>query len=139
MLANYYFTPPLHTFTIAETNNLLALLAFIAVAGLVSAVVDMAAGRASEAARASAESQLLATLAGTVLRGHTALPALLDQVREAFTLTSVTLLERTRPGSTRSSPAAGGTGWEVVACAGEMPCRRPQDADIDIPIGDRLA
>src|SRR5664279_6257094 len=102
MLANYYFTPPLHTFTIAETNNLLALLVFIAVAGLVSALVDLAARRAGEAARASAESQLLATLAGTVLRGHSALPALLETVREAFGLTSVTLLERSRPGGSRS-------------------------------------
>jgi two-component system sensor histidine kinase KdpD len=139
LAANYYFTLPLYEFTIAEPNNLIALLVFVAVAGLVSAVVDMAARRASEAARASSESQLLATLAGTVLRGHTALPALLDQVREAFGLTSVTLLERSRPGGSRSESAPGGTGWEVVACAGESPCRRPQDADIDIPIGERLA
>src|SRR5659263_475603 len=45
LLLNYYFTPPLHTFTIRETNNALALFVFIVVAGLVSSVVDLAARR----------------------------------------------------------------------------------------------
>jgi two-component system sensor histidine kinase KdpD len=135
LLANYYFTPPLYTFTIAETNNLLALLVFIAVAGLVSAVVDLAARRASEAARASAESQLLATLAGTVLRGNAALPALLETVREAFGLTCVTLLEH--PDDPPGSGAE--RRWQVVATAGGPPCRRPEDADTEVPLGDRLA
>ena len=32
LLLNYYFTPPLHTFTIAEANNALALVVFVVVA-----------------------------------------------------------------------------------------------------------
>ena len=41
-----------------------------------------------------AESALLATMAGSVLRGEHAVEALLDRVREAFGMDSVTLLER---------------------------------------------
>ncbi len=37
LLLNYYFTPPLHTLTISETNNSLALIVFVVVAALVSA------------------------------------------------------------------------------------------------------
>ena len=33
LLANWYFTPPLYTFTIAEGENLVALVVFLAVAG----------------------------------------------------------------------------------------------------------
>jgi two-component system sensor histidine kinase KdpD len=139
VLANYFFTPPVHAFTISEPNNLIALLVFVLVAGLVSAVVDLAARRAGEAARASAESQLLATLAGTVLRGRAALPALLDQVREAFGLTAVTLLERAAPAQGGPGQGIGASPWQVVACSGEPPCRRPDDADTEIPLGDRLA
>ena len=55
--------------TIAEANNALALVVFVAVGLIVSSVVDRAARRTRQAARASAESELLVTTAGSVLRG----------------------------------------------------------------------
>jgi len=61
LLLNWYFTPPLHTWTIDSPQNLLALLLFVAVAVTVSGVVHLAArrallaaGLATEAARAQA-------------------------------------------------------------------------------------
>ncbi|HWB38313.1 MAG TPA: DUF4118 domain-containing protein, partial [Rugosimonospora sp.] len=93
LLLNWYFVPPVHRFTIAERENVLALLVFLAVAVAVAATVDRAARRTTEAARAHAEAETLSTLAGSVLRGSAALPALLDPLREAFNLTGVSLLE----------------------------------------------
>jgi two-component system sensor histidine kinase KdpD len=141
LLLNYYFTPPLYTFTIRETNNALALGVFVVVAALVSSVVDLAARRTRQAARAAAEAETLGTLAGSVLRGETALQALLERVREAFGLTSVTLLERTTySGEGRGASAHGPVDeWTVVASAGPDPCERPQDADTVVPAGDTLA
>jgi two-component system, OmpR family, sensor histidine kinase KdpD len=141
LLLNYYFVPPLHTLTIRETNNALALVVFILVAALVSSVVDLAARRTRQAARATAESETLGTLAGSILRGETALPALLERVREAFGLTSVTLLERTPHAATtgRGATARGPADeWSVVASAGSDRCERPQDADTEVPAGDTL-
>jgi two-component system sensor histidine kinase KdpD len=140
LLLNYYFTPPLHTLTIAETNNSLALAVFILVASLVSYVVNLAAARTRQAARSAAESQTLGTLAGSVLRGETALPALLERVREAFSLTSVSLLERTHHGEQGRGAAGRGPtdDWTVVACSGPEPCQRPEEADIEVPAGDDL-
>ena len=46
LLLNWYFTPPLHTFTIDKPDNLLALLLFVTVAVAVSSVVHLAASRA---------------------------------------------------------------------------------------------
>src|SRR5437868_4363102 len=43
LLLNWYFTEPLHTFTIAEPKNLLALLLFVTVAVAVSSMVHLAA------------------------------------------------------------------------------------------------
>src|SRR6516165_1170800 len=94
LLLNYYFTPPIHQWTIAEANNALALGVFVVVALLVSSVVDIAARRTRQAARANAESELLTTTAGSVLRGQQGLSALLDRIREAFGMESATLLER---------------------------------------------
>jgi two-component system sensor histidine kinase KdpD len=132
-LLNYYFTPPLYRWTIAEPNNTLALGVFVLAATLVSSVVDLAARRTVQAARASAESQMLATLAGTVLRGQSVLPALLEQVRGAYGLASVTLLERRDHGGNRQP------GWQAVASAGDVPSLDPDDGDADVPVGESLA
>lgn len=94
LLLNYYFIPPVHTFTIDEPNNLVALAVFAAVALTVSTVVDRAGRLTSRAARATAEAETLSTLAGSILRGADALPALLDKTRTAFAMDSVALLDR---------------------------------------------
>jgi two-component system, OmpR family, sensor histidine kinase KdpD len=136
LLLNYYFTPPIHTFTISQANNALALLIFVVVGLVVSSVVDGAARRSKQAARAGAESEMLVTAAGSVLRGQQALTAVLDRVREAFGMESVTLLERT-PGSSggRRGPV---TGWTPVATSGGPELARPEDADVDMPVTDGL-
>jgi two-component system sensor histidine kinase KdpD len=134
LLLNYYFTPPIHMFTIAEANNALALGIFVAVGLVVSSVVDGAARRNKQAARASAESELLVTAAGSVLRGQQALSAVLDRVREAFGMESVTLLER--PADAHRAP---GGDWVPVGTSGEPPLTRPEDADVDVPVTDSLS
>jgi two-component system, OmpR family, sensor histidine kinase KdpD len=69
LLLNWYFTAPLHTFTIAEPRNLLALMLFVTVTVAVSSVVHLAARREADAARSSKETQSLLGLAQTVLGG----------------------------------------------------------------------
>ncbi len=69
LLLNWYFTAPLHTLTIAEPRNLLALMLFVTVAVAVSSVVHLAARREADAARSSKETQSLLGLAQTVLGG----------------------------------------------------------------------
>lgn len=93
-LVNFYFTPPIHTFTISQTNNAIAIVVFVLVAVMVSVVVDLAARRSAQAARASSEATLLASLSGSVLRGHSALEGLLAQLRETFRFEAVGLRVR---------------------------------------------
>jgi len=133
LLLNYYFVPPVHTFTINERNNALALAIFIVVAGAVSAVVDTAARRSRQAARSAAESETLATMAGSVLRGDAALPAILARIREAFAVAQVALLERTQG-------TGGQVEWSCVASSGEGPdpASHPIEGDTEEPIGERL-
>ena len=225
LLLNYFFIPPVHRFTIAQVNNALALVIFVVVAIMVSFVVDIAARRARQAARSGAESELLATTAGSVLAGEQALPAVLDRVREAFGMDSVALLELLpagavagsvpgsapggapaggwpgapiatgapgRAGPGRAGPGGAGPGgarpdgarpgragpggaepggtpdgaqlralpsrsgqggttqlasrsaasptgrWTAVGVSGEQPVSRPEDADVEIPVGDDL-
>ncbi len=124
LLANWFFTPPLHTLTIAELENALALLVFIALAAAVSSVVDLAARRTAQASRSSAEAETLSLLATSVLREGNALPALLARVRETFGVTSVALLEATVGG------------WATVGATGPDPATTPDEADVRAPVSD---
>ncbi|WP_462183909.1 DUF4118 domain-containing protein, partial [Frankia sp. AgKG'84/4] len=49
MLLNYYFAPPLHRWSISDTNDTLALAGFVLVAAMVSRVVDTSARRYGQA------------------------------------------------------------------------------------------
>ncbi|MBT2363873.1 sensor histidine kinase KdpD [Streptomyces sp. ISL-10] len=129
LLLNYYFTPPTHTLDIADPQNLVAMVIFFAVAVAVASVVDIAARRTHQAARLRAESEILSFLAGSVLRGETALDALLERVRETFAMDSVALLER----------ACDVEPWTCTASVGPAPAVRPEDADVDMPVGDHMA
>ena len=136
LLLNFYFTPPIHKFTISERNNALALGVFVAVGLVVSSIVDDAARRTTQAARATAESELLVTTAGSVLRGQQALAAVLDRVRESFGMDSVTLLERVRgPDDAPRRPTAE---WAAVASSGEPALTRPENADVEVEVTDTL-
>ena len=62
LLANWYFTPPYYEFTISEGENLVALVIFLLVGGVVSLLVATASRRTADAARARAEAETLAAL-----------------------------------------------------------------------------
>jgi two-component system, OmpR family, sensor histidine kinase KdpD len=139
LLLNFYFVPPIHRLTIAERENILALVVFLAVGLAVSVTVDLAARRTREAASARAEAETLSTLAGTVLRGSRPLPALLDQVREAFGFTGVTLLER-RPDAPRSPDLQRDKdSWRIAAAVGDQPCLCPAQGDADVLVDDEIS
>ncbi len=104
LLVNWYFTPPLHTFTIGEGENILALIVFVAVAGLVSAFVALAARRAAEGARARAAAEALAPLAGA-----SSVEALLEGLRRALGFDGAGILHRD------------GAGWRPEAASGAAP------------------
>ncbi|MFF3707167.1 DUF4118 domain-containing protein [Streptomyces phaeochromogenes] len=129
LLLNWFFTPPVHTLTIADPKNIVAIAIFVGVAVSVASVVDLAARRTHQAARLRAESEILSVLAGSVLRGETSLEALLERVRETFGMESVALLER----DSDVDP------WTCAGSVGPRPCRSPEDADVDMPVGDHMA
>ncbi|NUS00834.1 MAG: sensor histidine kinase KdpD, partial [Kribbellaceae bacterium] len=129
LLLNWYFTPPVHTLTIADPKNIVAIAIFVGVAVSVASVVDLAARRTHQAARLRAESEILSFLAGNILRGETTLEALLERVRETFAMESVALLER----GGETDP------WTCAGSVGPQPAEIPEDADVDVPVGDHMA
>src|SRR5674476_1684463 len=59
---NFFFTPPIHTFTISDPQNATVLFVFVLVAAAVASAVHLSARRTAQAVAAERESRVLAQL-----------------------------------------------------------------------------
>lgn len=129
---NWFFVDPTGRFTVNRVDDVVALLGGLVVAVTVATVVDRSARRASAAARSAAETAMLASLARSVLAGNRGVPSLLEQIREAFGLQTVSMVEtvedRQEVVGTCGRPAA-----EIGAESGEG-----GDGEV-VPVTDTLA
>ncbi|HEY6568340.1 MAG TPA: DUF4118 domain-containing protein [Actinomycetota bacterium] len=125
LLINWYFTEPIHTWTIAEAENVLAIAVFVAVAAVVSVLVDRSARAKAEAQRGRAEAEALARLAGWLAAEEDPLPTLLGQLRDTFGLRSVAVL---RPEEDRT--------WVTESSAGPNPPTLPTEGSDLIELSD---
>jgi two-component system, OmpR family, sensor histidine kinase KdpD len=126
LLANFYFIAPIHEFAIHEGKDLIALIVFLLVAGVVSGYVHFAARRSSEAARARAEAETLARLGGQLIAEEDPLPLLIGTLRTAFGLSAIAVLQQR------------GDGWLVETSTGSPVPETPDDGDISIPIDAQM-
>jgi two-component system sensor histidine kinase KdpD len=117
LLLNWFFAPPIHTFTISNSRDLLALVSFLVVAGVISALVDLATRRRDDAVRARGEARALAAMAGTVLQDPEPLPKLVQELATSFQLDGVAIFVPSE------------NGWKVEAAAGPDPPRDPDAAE----------
>jgi len=128
-LSNYYFAPPVHTFTIADARDVLALIMFLVTAGVVSVLVDLAARRSAAAVQARSDARMLARVAGRLVSPEgNPLPGLLEELVVAFRLESAAVL--------RTEPTAGHSRWLPVASAGSQPLLSPEGASLTLPLTD---
>ena len=122
LLANWYFIAPIHEFTIHEGRDLIALVAFLLVAGLVSALVNAAARRSAEATRARAEAETLARLGAQLMTEEDPLPLLISTLRTIFGLSAMAVVQRS------------GDAWVVESSTGAPVPETPEAGDLSIPI-----
>lgn len=114
LLLNWYFTDPVGTLTIAEPENLLALVVFVLVAGLVGSLVSRAARRSAEAARARGDAESLAAMAALTSTTDDPLPLMVGQIRSALGAAGIAVHRRVNGG------------WETIASDGSVD---PPDAE----------
>jgi two-component system, OmpR family, sensor histidine kinase KdpD len=121
---NFFFTPPVGTFTVADPRHVIALVVFLGVAVAVASVVDRASRRASEATRARTEAATMSALSRSVLTGQDTADAVVDRLRETFGQDAVSLLKRTP------------TGWRVLASSGAPCAATPDEGDSQVRVDD---
>ncbi len=135
LLSNYYFAPPIHTLTIGDARDILALVMFLVTAGVVSAFVDASARRSAAAAQARTDARMLARVAGRMASpGGDPMPALLDELTVTFRLDAAAVLGF---GGDGSGAPAETSAWRQVATAGTDPPRSPDDATLTLPLTER--
>ena len=125
LTGDFFFTTPYYTLRMDRSVQIIDVLVFFAVAGVMSALIDRLARRSLQVARAQAEAEALARLAGgSVLAGVDALPDLVTELRRTFDLDGVAIL----------APDIDGT-WVVAAGAGgpfpATPDAAPFSAELD--------
>jgi two-component system sensor histidine kinase KdpD len=91
---NYFLIDPVGTFRIAEPENLVALVVFVAVASAVAMLMDRVRRRSFEANRASAEAAALARSSAVLATVPDPLPDLLELVRSLADVEGVAVLRR---------------------------------------------
>ena len=121
LAVNWFFTEPLYTFTIAEGQNLVALITFLVVAGLVSALVTQVSRRSADVLRARSEAEALARVAGGLVGDDDAVAEMVDHLRTTFDRDVVALL------------VPDGSEWLVEASSGE-PVPRSPDGLPSVPL-----
>lgn len=123
LLANWYFTPPYHTWSVGEPENLAELVVFLAVAAAIGYFVASSTKRAVEASRARGDAETLAALAGTVAAGAS-LDVLTEQMREVLDADTAAVL------------VDDGDGWVRVAWSGDGASPEMSGgSDFDSPLG----
>ncbi len=125
VLLNVLFTPPRYTVTIADPENAAAILLFVLVGIAVATVVDTAARRTAEAAKARAEADALSVLAHSLLNAGDDLGGLLASAGELFNARGAAVLRRGEDGRE-----------EVVACHGVPPVSS-EAADAAVALDER--
>jgi K+-sensing histidine kinase KdpD len=128
LLANFFLTPPYHTFAVENRDSIIELLVFLLVAMTVSVLVDVAARRQAAAARSEAEAALLGRVASEPLAARSA-EEILAEVATTFELTAVALVERPDTVLARVGPPFDGPGTVSVSAAvrgGPSPAGQPR-------------
>lgn len=122
-LANWYFTPPVRSWTINSADNLFSLFAFLFVSLIVGLLVGISSRRTAEARRARAQAE---ALAATAAPGHPVFGTdelgLVRRIRETFGLEAVSVLRRD------------GDGWETLAWDGAVVLDSPQKGNEQIDL-----
>lgn len=115
VITNYDVVQPTGTLKVGSFDDALALALFVAVGTTVATLVDRVARRSIESLNAQTDSRALARAAATQAGERDPLPSLVDQARELFGVTSISVLQRHD------------NTWKVLAASGDSPPNTPTE------------
>ncbi|HEV3134261.1 MAG TPA: DUF4118 domain-containing protein [Acidimicrobiia bacterium] len=125
LTADFFFTVPYYSLRVDRLIDVIALVAFAVVAGVVGVLVDILTRRGVQVAGARTEAEGLARLAAESLSATPeTLPQVADTLRSTFGLDAVAVLCRA------------GDGWRPEFAVGEPVPERPEETLFSADVGD---
>lgn len=116
LLANWFFTEPVHTLLVGDPDHLVSIFVFLVVALAVGLLVGLSTRQSAEAKRARAQAEALAT---SVSSGRSVYGSdekgLVSRIRDVFSLTAVSVLRREADA------------WQSLAWSGDCELLTPQE------------
>ena len=128
---NWFFTPPVGTFTIASPENAAALTLFLVVGAAVSFVVHRNVRRAAQAVSAEQESAALVELSQTLLGSTEQLTLLLRRAQEMFNAIGAAVLTHPTPEQPTAQVVAATDTWRPPG-PDDVTTREPADDQHDL-------
>ena len=125
--ADLFYAPPFYSLRVARWVDLVALITFVVIAGIVGWLVDRQARQGVRVASAVAQTDNLVDLAAECLTMHEQMETKLTAVRRALDLDGLTLLRRGDDG-----------GWMVEAASGQPVFQAPDEAPCTVEVGNGL-
>jgi len=123
LFADWFYFAPTQSLRLSLARDAVALVVFVAVAALVSGLVDQLARRSAQLARGRTETQALAGLAsGTALLDREALHRLVRELEATLAIDAAAVLVPT------------GDGWRTEASAGQPVPASPEAATYSAPL-----
>lgn len=95
LFLNYLFTPPFHTLTIRNTDDLIALLVFLATSITASIILRKLEIRTAKLQQLSKEGLFLSRLAESIIRGHNSIDEILNNSRATFGVNELAVIRTT--------------------------------------------
>jgi two-component system sensor histidine kinase KdpD len=94
LFLNYLFTPPFHTFVIADKNDLISLLAFIVASITASLFLNQLKSRNRKLQQRSEEGAFLSNLATEIVRGHNSIDEILEFSKSTFVIEEIAVVTK---------------------------------------------
>jgi two-component system sensor histidine kinase KdpD len=110
VLANWFFTPPVHTLAVDHVEDIIALVVFLTVGIVIGSAVSMMARRSAIAASARSDAGTLAAMAGAVAGSTEPMPEVLQHLADVFGARGAALR---RPGGGREPVEQVGEPFDV--------------------------
>jgi len=123
-LLNWYFTPPIGTFSIASGRDITALTIFILTTIIINILVDKAARKSIEALHIRSHATALSRATMAILQEDDPLPIIVREIERNFLITGLSLIRQN------------GDITEIVISSGSAPPKTATEATFAFPVSE---
>ena len=126
-VVNWYFTPPIGTFSIASERDITALSIFILVAIVINILVDRAARKSNEAIKMRSHAMALSRTTTAILQEVDPIHTIIKEIERNFLIQGLSLVEHAKDKED----------YQVIISSGIGPPQTKEEATLTLPLSEK--